>query len=89
MEYEWDDAKARSNLTKHGLDFTDVVTFDWSAALVEQDRRHAYGEQRLRAYGPLYGRIVVLVFTMRGTTCRVISLRKANSREVTGYEQPI
>lgn len=87
MNYAWDDAKAQSNLAKHGLAFADAMDFDWSTAFVEADQRYAYGEHRYRAYGPLYGRIVVLVFTMRSGACRIISLRKANSREVRRYEQ--
>jgi uncharacterized DUF497 family protein len=87
MEYEWNDAKAVRNKRKHGLDFRDAAAFDWRLARITEDHRHAYGEARYRAFGPLCGRIVLMVYTLRGERCRIISLRKANAREVKWYEQ--
>ena len=49
------------------------------------DRRRAYGETRMIALGPIQGRAHVLVYTRRGAHIRVISLRKANDREVQLY----
>lgn len=51
------------------------------AALIRIDERADYGETRYEAIGPLNGRLCVLVFTVRDETIRVISLRKASSRE--------
>ena len=86
MEYEWDEAKRAANLRKHGVDFESVAEFDWSAALVLPDTRRDYGEPRWIALGPLGHRVFCLVFTKRGERIRVISLRKANRREVNRYE---
>ena len=60
---------------------------DWSSALVVEDLRHDYGERRFQVIGLIGERLHVLVFTPRGTAVHVISLRKANRREVKRYEQ--
>ncbi len=85
MQYEWDDEKARSNLERHGIDFMDAAWFEWEAAKIAEDCRHDYGEKRFMAHGYILNRLVVLVFTMRGDIVRIISLRKANKREVKNY----
>ena len=85
MEYEWDDNKAATNLRNHRVAFEAVMDFDWEAATVLEDNRRDYGERRFIAYGPIGNRLHCLVFTLRGHRIRVISLRKANSREVRRY----
>jgi len=47
----WDDAKRASNLAKHGLDFADVVQFDFDTALHDLDDREDYREVREIAIG--------------------------------------
>jgi len=86
VEYEWDEAKRVANLRKHGVDFEAVADFDWSAALLLEDARRDYGESRWIALGPIGRRIHCLAFTKRGGRIRIISLRKANRREVNRYE---
>ncbi len=78
----FDPAKNAINIEKHGMSVAAAVDMDIGAALVRVDDRSDYGETRYEAIGPLHGRLCVLVFTMRDQTIRVISLRKANSREV-------
>ena len=85
MEYEWDDNKAARNLRCHGVSFASVEHFAWDEATILDDGRKDYGEHRLVAYAPIGHRLHCLVFTMRGERIRVISLRKANSREVKCY----
>ena len=80
--YEWDESKAASNLNKHGVEFDAVNDFDWANADMSIDDRHDYGEERLLAIGPCDQRIVVVSFTMRENKTRIISLRKANNREI-------
>jgi uncharacterized protein len=75
--YEWDEAKRERNLAKHGVDLSAIERFDWAA--------RSYGEMRLLAFGPLDGRIHAVVYTMRGSVQRIISLRKANPREQATY----
>jgi len=54
---------------------------------IRLDDRHDYGEQRWIALGLIDGRLHVLVFTETMTGIRVISFRKANTRERSVYEQ--
>ena len=86
MNYEWHEPKRRLNRSYHGIDFADTVDFDWSSALVVMDTRFDYGETRYIAIGWLHGRLVILVFTERQETIRLISLRRANSHERKQYE---
>ena len=83
--YEWDDTKERANLVKHGVDFAAIAAFDWGSALVDPDNRR--GEPRWIATGYIGGRLHVAVYAMRGTRRRIVSLRKANAREVRRYAQ--
>ena len=64
------------------MDFALSAEFDWSTAQTEPDTRWDYGEERFESVGFIGKRLFVLVFTPRGEKRRLISLRKANSREV-------
>jgi len=86
MQYEWDEAKRLANLIKHGVDFTEAEEFCWDTALEAVDDRQNYGEERWVALGKIADRLYVMIYTLRGETIRIISLRKANKREVTYYE---
>ena len=85
MRYEWHENKRRKNIEKHGIDFTDIVDFSWDTALEAVDDRFDYGEERINALGFLNGRLVVLTYTNRQRTFRVISLRKATKTEERLY----
>lgn len=87
MEIEYDPEKDAINRAKHGLSLEHARGMDLTAALVQPDRRYAYGEERFQALGPIDGRLHLLAYTMRGTTVRAISLRKANDRERKRYGQ--
>ena len=87
MTYEWDSAKAEINEAKHGVAFEAALDFDWDTALVAEDDRFDYGEPRFIAFGLIADRLHVLVYTMRGETVRIISLRKANEKEETIYDE--
>ena len=86
MPYEWDEAKRHGNRHKHSIDFHEADAFGWSTAIVEMDPRFA--EPRFRAYGYIGERLHVLVFTWRREKIRIISLRKANPREMERYAAP-
>ncbi len=86
-EYEWDPRKAGINLAKHGVAFEDVVSFEWDDALIIEDTRRDYGEPRYLAYGLIGNRLHAFVFTPRNGRIRVISLRKANSRELRIWQR--
>lgn len=86
MEFEWDPAKDSANRAAHGLSLAEATRLDWGAALIRPDLRHDCGEMRFSALGPVGGRPCVCIFTMREGRHRIISLRKANAREVRDYE---
>lgn len=58
---------------------------EWVTALMEEDTRKAYGERRFQVLGYIGERLHAMVFTPREGKVHVISLRKANSREVKKY----
>lgn len=60
---------------------------DLGTAIIDPDRRYAYGEDRFQALGLIEGRLHLLVFTMRGDVLRAISLRKATPKEVRRYDK--
>ncbi len=67
--------------------FSRVTQFDWSDAVINEDVRKDYGERRYRALGYIGDRLHAVVFTPRAGKVHVISLRKANKREVNQHEQ--
>lgn len=85
--YEWDEAKRQANFAKHGVDFATAEGFDWDTALVMPDLRRDFGEPRFVAFGFIDRRLRSLIFTPRGGKARIISLRKANPREIRHHEQ--
>lgn len=89
MRYTFDPSKQAANVAKHGVFFSAAHDFEWESALVEVDRRHAYGETRFIAAGLIGERVHVMVFNLRETSVRIISLRRANSREVRRYANHI
>jgi uncharacterized DUF497 family protein len=90
VEFEWDEAKRFSNLRKHGVDFARVTEFEWRSATVSLDiRRQQYGELRLIASGLIADRVHIPIFTYRGSRIRVISLRKANEKEIADMKRRI
>lgn len=89
MSHEWDEAKNRENIAKHGIDFADAHRIFERPMLVRLDDRESYGEDRWIALGDLDGIIVVIVFTRREDRIRVISIRKANRRERETYQESV
>ena len=87
MKIEFDPEKNDRNIRERGISFEQARDFDWDGALVWRDTRRDYGEERFIALGFIGERLHSLVFTARGDTVRIISLRKANRREELGYEQ--
>lgn len=87
MQYEWDTAKNRANLTKHDVDFADAVAvFEDDLALTRPDG-NSRGESRFVTVGvDGFGRHLVVVFTERGTRIRIISARVATRPERKSYE---
>lgn len=90
MKLEWDPYKNRTNVRKHGLDFADVEEVFRGVLVVNADTREDYGERRWMGLGTIGGRTVHVVFAELGPdSIRIISLRKATSREHKAYETAI
>ena len=87
MQISFDLNKSEVNILERGLTFDLVKEFDFETALFAVDNRRDYGEIRIRALGRLNNRVHALVFVKTSSGIRVISFRKANTREVTLYEQ--
>lgn len=87
MNISFDPVKNARNVAHRGLPFTLVERLDWSNAIIEEDVRKNYGERRYLALGLIEDRLHAVVFTPRAHRVHVISLRKANQREVKDYEQ--
>jgi len=85
MRLSYDPAKSERNQADRGLAFDLAEEFDWSSALIVEDRRKDYDERRYQALGSIGERLHMLVFTPRGDAVHVISLRWANQRERTRY----
>jgi uncharacterized DUF497 family protein len=86
MDITYDSNKNKRNIAERELSFDRVVDFDFETALYSVDDRHEYGEARIVAIGYLENRLHVLCFVETENGVRVISFRKANSREVKHYE---
>ena len=82
-----DPEKERRNLAERGLSLDLAEQLDWSTALIWEDTRRDYGEPRYCVLGFIGDRLYSVVFTPRNGAPRVISLRKANKREVVRYEK--
>jgi len=86
MAVEWDPAKAKANLRKHGIHFADAVTaLEDARAMSVGDEKD--DEERWITIGmDSLARILVVVYTWRGERIRLISARPATPRESRQYE---
>ncbi len=90
MRFEWDEAKRKTNIAKHGIDFIDVPGMFGSLMLVGTDSRKDYGEPRKIGFGSIRGRLMAVAFTERAPNLiRIISARKANTREEASYQEAV
>jgi len=86
MDVSFDSAKSEKNLRERGISFKLTAGFDWVSTFIVEDLRRDYGERRFHAPGLIENRLHMMVFTPRANKAHVISLRKANKREVKRYE---
>jgi uncharacterized DUF497 family protein len=89
MDISYSASKSEMNIARRDLSFESASLFDMSGALIIEDTRQEYSEHRFQALGFIGDRLHMLVFTPRDDKVHVISLRKANPREVQRYEQAI
>ena len=89
MEFEWDPAKAKANLKKHGVSFHEASTiFGDPLALTFNDPDHSTGEHRFLTFGySRISRLLVVSHTDRHGKTRIIGARKATKQERGTYEE--
>lgn len=85
MRIEFDPVKDAGNQAKHGVSLSLAEELDWDAALVWVDDRYEYGELRMIPLAPKTEILYYVAFVERGEARRIISLRRANRREVKHY----
>ena len=86
MSYEWDEHKRLLNLRKHGFDFADAVFVFESPHVVVPSIQDG-DERRFLATGIMEGRMVTVVYTLRGQAVRIISMRRARHEERQRYQE--
>ena len=89
VRFEWDEAKRRSNLWRHGIDFAELVEAFAGDPFTILDDRYDYGEERYLTLGLLRGRVVVIVHTETKNLIRIISARWASKDEEITYFKEI
>jgi len=85
MNITFDPAKDAANRAKHGVSLALARELEWENAHILEDDRRDYKETRMIAFVMMDVRLYVAVFTVRDGMRRMISLRKANDREVRTY----
>lgn len=80
--FEWDENKSRKCLDERGFDFSIVYDFDFTTAVIVEDTRFDYGETRYRAFNLIGDIAYSVVFTVRASGVRIISIRKAHKKEL-------
>lgn len=85
MNVTFDPAKDAANLVKHGVSLSLAMQLEWDSTVVWPDMRRVYDEPRQCGIGYIGLRLFFVAFVDRTDGRRVISLRKANSREVNRY----
>lgn len=81
MEFEWDPDKSAANYAARGFDFAVATGIFAGPTVTALDSRRDYGERRVRAIGEAEGQTLVVVYTDRDSTRRIISARRANRKE--------
>ena len=89
MRFEWDEAKNRTNIGKHGIGFRDAKQVFAGLTVTIRDDRVDYGEERFITLGTLRGHVIVIVHTESDEVIRMISARKATTNEATAYYEEI
>ena len=90
MRFEWNDAKNRVNIRKHGIDFIDAKEIFKHPMLTLIDERECYEEERWIGIGWMKSLLGVVIYVERhDNVIRIISARKATKSEAKYYEQSI
>ena len=89
MRFEWDEEKDLSNQKKHGVSFEEAKTvFNDPRSITIADEQHSDEEDRYIDIGTSSrGRVIIVSYTEREPNIRIISCRKAKTRERRYYEE--
>lgn len=87
MHITFDTNKDKANIEKHGISLAAASGFEWDDAVTWTDERKDYSEVRMCAIGYIGNRLHYVVYVDRDEARRIISLRKANMREVKRYAE--
>ena len=85
MSLTFDLRKRDRTLAERDLDFKDAAFVFEGTTIDVEDVRRDYGEKRMICYGLLAGRLIVVGYTVRGSSRHIFSMRKANNREKARY----
>jgi uncharacterized DUF497 family protein len=89
LSFEWDEVKAEANRKKHQVSFDEATTvLADPLSITIPDPDHSADEQRFVDIGISdRGRLLVVIYTERGATIRIISRRSATRSERKLYEE--
>lgn len=87
MRYEWDPDKGQANEAKHGVRFVDAVAVFEDVQALTIDDTHPDEERFVTIGMDAFARVLVVVYTWRADTVRLISARKATRSERTHYAE--
>jgi uncharacterized DUF497 family protein len=85
MEITYDASKRTVTLADRGVDFESAIEIFAGKTWNVPDERRDYGEVRILTVGHLHGRMMIVIWTPRGSARHIISMRKANAREKANY----
>jgi uncharacterized protein len=81
VEFEWDPAKHESNLRTRGIGFDEAALVFEREVIEWPDTRTDYGEVRMNAIGETNGKVLRVIYTVRGDVVRIITAWKADRRD--------
>jgi len=91
MKFDWNEEKAKKNLDKHGISFDEATSvFDDPLFLTYADLDHSIEERRFIIMGEsARGRLLVVSYTERKSSTRLISARPVTRKERKAYESDL
>lgn len=87
MVFDYNKEKSRSNLEKHGIDFTEAQKL-WDGPYAEFAAKSEF-ENRFALIGPIKGKLYTCIFTLRDEVIRIISCRRSHKKEARLYEKSV
>jgi uncharacterized DUF497 family protein len=86
MEFEWDEEKNKENQKKHGIPFKNAVDlFDAKNAITKRSHNSGNDDERWLKTASVDGKLITAIFTCRGKSVRIMSIRSARDAEKREY----